>query len=82
MQPPSPSPLPSKSILATVLSDSTKTSILLDQEVPVIKIAGEVKTKHRLRTIPLVYKVYRIKELIDTEQSELILGEVANSLFL
>ena len=67
------------SCIASELKRLTKDSILLDQEVPVIKIAGEVKTKHRLRTIPLVYKVDRIKELIDTEQSELILGEVANT---
>jgi len=67
------------SCIASELQRMKKGSVLLDQEVPVIKIAGDVKTKHRLRTIPLVYKVERIKELIEAEQSEFILGEAAQT---
>jgi hypothetical protein len=57
-----------------------KCSILLDADIPVIKVKGKVKTKHRLRTIPLVYKVDRIRELINTidPESKYILGAVAN----
>ena len=67
------------SCIASELQRMKKDSVLLDQEVPVIKITGDVKTKHRLRAIPLVYKVDRIKELIEAEQSELILGETAKT---
>ena len=67
------------SCIASELIRMKKDSVILDQEVPVIKMEGDLKTKHRLRTIPLVYKVERIKELIEAEQSELILGEVAQT---
>ena len=67
------------SCIASELIRMKKDLILLDQDVPVIKIAGELKTKHRARTIPLVYKVDRIKELIDAEQSESMLGDAAET---
>ena len=67
------------SCIGSELQRMKKDSVLLDQEVPVIKITGDVKTKHRLRAIPLVYKVDRIKELIEAEQSELILGKAAKT---
>ena len=67
------------SCIASELQRLKKQSILLDQEIPAIRIEGEVKTKHRVRTIPLVYKVERIKELIEAEQSEFILGEAAQT---
>jgi len=56
-----------------------KDSVFLDQEVPAIKMEGDLKTKHRRRTIPLVYKVERIKELIEAEGSEFILGKAAQT---
>ena len=57
-----------------------KNSIFLDADIPVIKVMGQVKTKNRLRTIPLVYKVDRIRELINTidPESKYILGAVTN----
>ena len=68
------------SCIASELQRLEKDSILLDSEVPVIKVQGKVKTKNRLRTIPLVYKVDRIWELINTidPESKYILGAVAD----
>jgi len=67
------------SCIASELIRMKKDSVILDQAVPVIKMEGDLKTKHRRRTIPLVYKVERIKELIEAEESEFILGKVAQT---
>ena len=68
------------SCIASELQRMEKSSIFLDADIPVIKVMGKVKTKNRLRTIPLVYKVDRIRELINTvdPESKYILGAVAN----
>jgi len=67
------------SCIASELIRMKKDSVFLDQEVPAIKMEGDLKTKHRRRTIPLVYKVERIKELIEAEGSEFILGKAAQT---
>ena len=68
------------SCIASELQRMEKNSIFLDVDIPVIKVMGKVKTKNRLRTIPLVYKVDRIRELINTidPESKYILGAVTN----
>lgn len=67
------------SCIASELIRMKKDSVIFDQEVPVIKMEGDLKTKHRERAIPLVYKVERIKELIEAEESEFILGKAAQT---
>jgi hypothetical protein len=68
------------SCIASELQRMEKNSTFLDADIPVIKVMGKVKTKNRLRTIPLVYKVDRIRELINTiaPESKYILGAVAD----
>jgi integrase len=55
-----------------------KTGLILDAEVPAIRIAGITKTKNRPRTIPLVYAIERIRELANNDSSDLLLGNIAN----
>jgi integrase len=68
------------SCIASELQRMEKNSTFLDADIPVIKVMGKVKTKNRPRTIPLVYKVDRIRELINTiaPESKYILGAVAD----
>ena len=69
------------SCIASELQRMEKSSIFLDADIPVIKVKGKVKTKNRLRTIPLVYKVDRIRALINTidPESKYIFGDMANT---
>ena len=55
-----------------------KTGLILDAEVPAIRIGGVTKTKTRPRTIPLVYAIERIRELANNDSSDLLLGNIAN----
>ena len=70
----------STSCIASELQRMEKNSTFPDADIPVIKVMGKVKTKNRPRTIPLVYKVDRIRELINTiaPESKYILGAVAD----
>ena len=68
------------SCIASELQRTEKTSMILDGEVPAIKITGKTKTACRKRTIPLVYQVERIRELVEQidPDSPFIFGEVAS----
>ena len=69
------------SCIASELQRMEKSSIFLDADNPVIKVKGKKKKKNRLRTIPLVYKVDRIRALINTidPESKYIFGDMANT---